>query len=925
MARLAGRRVRRFAVAVLLPLLGVAPLAAQSGSIQGHVRDSTGAPVAGAFLTVGQTALRVVTSSGGAFTLRGVPAGGQVLNARAIGFTPLSVQVTVVAGSVTRQDITLNRTAVVLAPIDVVLGSRARHAAAEELAVPVDVFPAEVIARQGTTETSQILQALAPSVNFPRQSIADADDIVRPFTLRGLSPDHALVLVNGLRRHRTALVHIFAYGMAAGSGGVDLNALPASAIGRIEVLRDGASAQYGSDAIAGVVNLVLKDGSFAPYLTTEAGQYLPRDYPNDGTTVDVNGGWGIKVGRGSLGLFAEYRHRNQTNRAWPDNTDQIVPGDADSVDGDGHVIVKRNPVSQPNFHWGDGLSKDLMTFANFRLPLSASGASEVYAFGGWSFRQGTGNGFRRTGLDSRNWPEIYPLGFLPTFDPDVHDVSGAGGLRGTLGGWGYDVGASYGRDGFKYNLTNTLNVSLGPCLDRPCAPGPDRILGTADDPGIANRTSIFAGQLEASEVSVTLNANRSLRLGLAQPVNVALGIAYRREYYRISRGEPASFIQGFHLDRDSVLAPAGSQVFAGFQPADEVDVSRGNFGAYVDLEASLGKTVLANLAGRFEDYSDFGSRVTAKAALRFQPVRPLILRAALSSGFRAPSLSQSYYSSRTTTFQLDTLTGRSRAIDFGIFPAGSAAAKALGAKPLRDETSLNLSGGMVVTPRANVSVTADAYYIHINHRIALSGLFDTDSVAAILANAGLSVGAAQYFTNGISTSTWGADVVANWIVPLVAGSLDLNLAANYTRNRIRSVEPLPRALAGTGVPRLIDPLTSVAIEKERPAWRSTLSGEYSFGRFHALARASSYGSFSSAQLGACQACEQRYGGKTLFDAELGYRFGQVNLSIGMRNIFDTFPDRASLDNGFGILPWPAASPYGYNGRYAYTRAEVTLR
>ena len=218
------------------------------------------------------------------------------------------------------------RSTVQLAAVDVVVGSRASHKAADEIAVPVDIIPAEVIAQQGTSELSAILQNVSPSVNFPRQSVTDADDIVRPFTMRGLSPDHTLVLVNGVRRHRSALVHTFAFGEPAGATGVDLNAMPASAIERMEVLRDGASAQYGSEAIAGVLNLVIKDGQFAPFVNADFGRYMLKDYPDDGKTFNVNGGWGLKLGRGSLGLFAEYRNRQPTNRAWPEAADQIVRG-----------------------------------------------------------------------------------------------------------------------------------------------------------------------------------------------------------------------------------------------------------------------------------------------------------------------------------------------------------------------------------------------------------------------------------------------------------------------------------------------------------------------------------------------------------------------------------------------------------------------
>src|SRR5438093_11372482 len=349
------------ACAVVVRLVLPSQLAAQGGIIWGRVADTTGALLARATVSVEATGGRTTTNDQGNYEIRRVPAGTHTVRVRLLGYVPQTVRIAVSEEQTVRQDFSLRRQPIGLAPVDLVVGSRARHTAAEELAVPVDVYPAEALAQQGTSETSQILQALTPSVNFPRQSVTDANDIVRPFTLRGLSPDHTLVLLNGWRRHQTALVNNFAYGMAAGSSGVDLNAIPVSAIDRIEVLRDGASAQYGSDAIAGVVNVVTRRGRFAPFVNVTGGQYVPADYSIDGKTFNVNAGWGIGIGNGSLGLFAETLDREPTNRAWADKYDVSGTGLADSVDSKGKVVIKRNPVPQPNYHWGDGLERDVLT------------------------------------------------------------------------------------------------------------------------------------------------------------------------------------------------------------------------------------------------------------------------------------------------------------------------------------------------------------------------------------------------------------------------------------------------------------------------------------------------------------------------------------------------------------------------------------
>ena len=923
------------ALAYALAISGSATaLAAQSGTIRGTVRDSSGSALFNASITVDGTSLRATTGSGGEYEIRGVPSGQRTVRARLIGFQAANATVTVTAGDAVQQDFNLARSTVQLAPIDVVIGSRARHTAAEELAVPVDIFPAAELQQQGSSETSVILQSVAPSINFPRQSVVDAGDIVRPFTLRGLSPDHTLVLMNGWRRHQTAVVNSFNYGMGAGSSGVDLNALPSGALDRIEVLRDGAAAQYGSDAIAGVVNLVLKDGVFSPFLNGDVGRYVTADFPDDGTTVTVNGGWGIPVGRGSLGLFGEFRDRQPTNRAWADPFEDAVTGIPDEINDKGQVVQKNNPVPQPNHHWGDGLEQDILGFANFRLPLNDAGSSEIYSFGGYSNRDGTGNGYRRTAGNNRNWQEIYPLGFLPEINGRPTDYSAAAGLRGVVSGWNYDIGAEFGHNHFDYNIRNTNNASLGPCLDAPCAPGPDRVLGTADDPGIPNQTSFFAGRLLREELVTAVNVARPVEVGLRSPVNLAFGAAFRRERYAIREGELASYINGFHLDQDSAdVAPAGSSVFPGFTPSDASDRNRTNFGLYVDAETDLTSQVLVDVAGRFETYSDFGERLTGKVALRYQPSQRVTFRAAASTGFRAPGLSQIAFGKITT----NVIAGEF--IDVGVLPVDHPAALALGSRPLEEETAFNFSGGVVVTPVNNLTITADYFHIRINNQILLGATFDDDATLAILGAGGFGFDAVQYFTNGLDTRAQGVDVAGNLRVPTGSnGSLDLTASFNVTRNKIINVDPLPQVLidAGSTEPGLLDSVTAIGIEDERPDWRGTLQANFRASRLSALGRLSYYGGFSSAQPGFCDLCRENYGGKGLVDAELGYQFNFFKLALGVRNLFDTYPDQpsstvivdtdgstaADYNNNFGIFPWAAASPFGYNGRYLYARSEI---
>lgn len=917
------RVVGMLAAAISLSMVSAPAASAQVGTLEGKVTDSTGTVLVGAVLTIDGTGLRTTTTGRGRYTLGGVPTGRQMLRVRALGFAPESLQVTVNASAVAEVDVVLTRSAYQLAPVQTLIGSRARHAAAEELAVPVDVYPVEELKRTGSTETTQILANLSPSVNFPKQAVTDATEIVRPFTLRGLSPDHSLVLINGQRRHTTSLLNVFSNGSAPGSSGVDLNAFPSSAIERIEVLRDGASTQYGSDAIAGVVNLVLKEGQFAPFINTSTGQYRPgKGYPNDGTTNDVNGGVGLKLGRGSLSLFGQYLNREATNRACPDGSFGDVNGIADSV-ADCRVIIKRNGVPQPNVHWGDGLERDIHTFANLRLPLNAAGTTEFYAFGGYSDRDGTGNGFFRKPQNRRNWPQIYPLGFLPEFRPSVIDYSAAGGIRTALGKWAADFGANYGYNGFDFNLRNTLNSSLGPSLTTPTAPGPDGRLGTADDPGIPNQTSFDAGALRRGEFNVGANLSRSMKLGLPEDVNVALGVAFRSENYEVIAGERASWIQGYHKTADSsALAQGGSSVFQGFAPSDASKNSRTNIGGYVDLETNLSKNFLVNAAGRVESYSDFGQAITGKAAFRYQPTPKFIWRGAASTGFRAPSLAQSWYSHTTTAIQNGVL------IEIGNFPVTNRASRIFGAKPLQEEKSVNLSTGFAWSPTNDLNFNVDYYHISIKDRILLGTTYDGTSdpvVAKILLDSGLTqIAGVQFPTNALDTKTDGIDVIGNYRVLAGSGTLDFSLAFNYTKNAITRVDPLPSILRGTATiyTSALDEVTRNSIERNRPNDRASFAANYSISRLHALGRLSYYGDFRD---GSSDGIET-FGAKTLFDSEIGYRFDAVNVSIGARNLFNVYPDVQTIaDNtNNGTFRYPGASPFGYNGRFVYVRTEILL-
>ncbi len=645
------------AVVLAFPLasrLAAQEPAAEPTVVSGQVtsRDD-GRPLPGATVSIPALNLSVVTGVDGSYSLT-IPAGaarGQTVELT-VTFPDLdtsAVEIALTPGTVS-QDVVLG----ISFYESITVGSRASGSAAEK-SVPVDVFTVEQIQTTGASETNQILEMLTPSFNFPRPTVTDGTDTVRPATLRGLGSDQVLVLVNGKRRHTSALVHVNG-SIGRGSTGVDLNAIPASAIERIEILRDGAAAQYGSDAIAGVINLVLKSGSSPLTLGLKTGATTH----GDGELVDAGVSDGWSFGRGELFATVEYRDRGDTNRAGPDPRPQ------------GSV----NQVAQPNHHWGDAETQDIMGFFNGSAPIGGGGTS-LYTFGGVSRREGSHGGFFRRALENRNLPAIYPDGFLPLIEPEVTDLSLTTGVRGAAGEWFWDASAQYGDNEFQFNVSNSLNVSLGPTSP-------------------PNQTSFDAGSLGFDQWVANLDLSRGFEVGLAGPLNVAFGAEFRREGYQITAGEPASYIDGGFPDQFGAKAPAGAQVFPGFRPSNEVDVNRDSYALYVDVEGDVFEKLRLGLAGRFEDYEDFGNTSDYKLTARFQPVQSLVLRGAVSTGFRAPSLGQAFFSTVSTNFL--AVGGVLVPFEVGTFPVGSPVARALGARDLQPEESDHLSFGVAWTP-----------------------------------------------------------------------------------------------------------------------------------------------------------------------------------------------------------------------------------
>ena len=885
-------RNARTAFFLIALLVSFTVSAQQNAVVRGRVTlASDNTPLPGVTVSIEGTQLNGVTDADGRYQIA-IPtarSGDTVKVTAALqGFQSKSATVALTSAEVTH-DFALR----VSFGQEITVGSRAVNAE-EEKAVPVDVIPRQEIETAPSTETNQIIQKVSPSFNFPRPTLSDGTDSVRPATLRGLGPDQVLVMVNGKRRHTAALVNVNGT-VGRGSAGVDLNAIPASAIDSVEILRDGAAAQYGSDAIAGVLNLVLKSDVEPLKIEVKGGATTHAD----GQMLDTNLSGGMKLGRGAVFGTVEYRDRYATNRALLDiNRDQIVAGDKGN-----------NAVPQPNTHWGDAYERDLMGLVNLNVPISDDAKQIFYAFGTYDLRHGSAGGNYRRALDGTDWPQIYPLGFLPLIEPRIGDQALTAGARGEVGGWYYDASAGYGRNKMDFYVRHSLNVSLGPTMP-------------------PNQTSFYAGSLGNRQLTGNVDFSRAYNIGFAGPVNLAAGIEYRKEGYEVIAGEPASYIDGGHLNQFGGKAAPGSQVFPGFRPTNAVDTTRNSKAIYVDTEGDVTSQFRVGLAARHENFSDFGGTTNEKLTLRYSPVKPLVFRAAASTGFRAPSLGQSWFSAVSTNFVRSTVTGNVEPFDIWTAPVASPIAVALGAKALRPETSRNYSGGVVWQPMSDLEMTADFFHIDIKHRIVLTGNFTQAQVQPILQPFGAT--GARFFTNALDTRTNGYDLVVNHNRSFLSGHIDLSAAYSNNKTKIQSIAATPSQLTGLGAV-LFDRGEQRRIECGQPRDNIRVLESYGQGALNVTARESRYGSFCSATINPVD--DQTYSSKWLADLEMSYKWARYTFAIGAENLFDQFPDR-NLRSGTpsgsaqvgsaGVFLYPINSPFGMNGRFVYTRVSYNF-
>ncbi|QBE67382.1 TonB-dependent receptor [Pseudoduganella lutea] len=751
-----------------------------------------------------------------------------------------------------------------------VVGSRRATSSATDTVVPIDVIPMTAAAEKGGQfDLSQTLTNISPSFNSTRQSGADGADLVDSAALRGLGSDQTLVLVNGKRRHTSSLVNLFG-ARNRGNTGTDLNAIPMLAIRDVQVLRDGAAAQYGSDAIAGVMDIGLKK-SLGCEAVTGYGQYSA----GDGENWLASAYCGIAVGGGVVGITAEYLDRGRSDRSEPDNP-RII---------------------------GDSKTENQTLYVNGEIP---TGPGKFYFTGGLQKRDASSAAFGRGGIGSddipsRNSAAMYPEGFVPFINGDMDDRYAIVGHRAQLGEWTADLSQTYGYSRLMYDISNTLNASIANA----------DLLGGGQ--GISP-DHFDAGGFSFEQWTTNADFSRYYDGVLGKGLNVAFGGEYRVEKYKIFAGE-----QGSYVDADGVGngGNAGSQGFPGFQPGDVTNARRHSTALYLDMEADLTDAAKVQGAVRWEKYSDFGSTVTGKLAGSYRVAPTALLRASASTGFRAPSLQQAYFSSTFTDFIGGVPT------DVVLAPNGGAVATLAGIPKLKEEKSTSFTLGTTWTPTPSISVTADLYQIRIKDRIVLSGRFDADNYPELAARLStLGVGQAQFFVNSVDTKTQGLDLTASHRGTLFGNRLTTFLAANFSKTTVEDIHA-PSSLTGYE-DVLLSERERLFIEQGGPRRKATLGFSYATGPLDTDFKIIHFGpqtlgTFSGTAAGVPNLY---YEAKTSADLSFSYSVTpNIKFSAGANNIFGAKPTAQNADetdNGFKY----DSVQFGLNGTSYFARLHV---
>ncbi len=783
-----------------------------------------------------------------------------------------------------------------LMQVNIVVGTRSKGRSLAKSPVPIDIITAEDIAVTGYGELGKVLQRLLPSFNFPHTFLADGTDHTRPFTLRGMGADQVLVLINGKRRHSGALLHVNAT-IGRGSNGVDINMIPIQAIERIEVLRDGASAQYGSDAIAGIINIILKQDT-RETLNLNIGQ--TKEHDGQLTQLAFTTGKSLE-NNGFINVSGEIRHRGATNRSGLDTRQQYFTGD-----------LRNDAPATVTHQVGDAELDDFLLMTNAELP--ADDDLSYYTNASLGYRQGNTTGFFRRPLDNRNVRTIYPDGFLPQIAPDIADIGITVGAKSDKeNDWQWDASYTFGHSDFNFLIENSLNASLG----------------------TNSQTKFDSGSLKASQHIIGLDLFKAMDVGWKNPLSTGLGIEGRREIFKIKAGEPNSYLYGGIPVLDGPNAgdktSAGAQVFPGFKPANATNVSRHNISMYLDLEYPFTEQLLTQAALRYEHYSDFGSTLNGKLATAYTASDSWAIRASASTGFRAPSLAQSHFTSTATAFI------GNEPLEIGTFNVSHPLAQALGATELKPEKSLHLSTGFNYKADEQLLFSADYFFTRINDRIVLSGDIEQNvdvygqAVADVLQQ--FNTLGARFFTNAIDTETQGIDISAKYDLDLSKGQ-HLNLTAQYHINDTKIIGEVraPAILGANGADIILDRFERVQhVESGQPNSTVILSALYQYHNWGINLRLQRFGSYQLVNYLNAPEYDQTISAKWITDLDLSYQFSkQLEFAVGAHNLFDLYPDaNLSKENdsfsGEGkIIPYSTNSPFGYNGAFYYLRLKYNF-
>lgn len=807
-----------------------------------------------------------------------------------------------------------------------VIGSRGRARTDVDRPVPVDVVSSDDLAATGQTDLGQQVQFTSPSFNSTKYGVNGATNFADPASLRGMAPDQVLLLINGHRRHQFSALNL---NVSPGLGTVvsDLNSIPSSAVGRIEVLRDGAAAQYGSDAIAGIVNLSLRDDDDGGTLSVTTG--LNRE--GDGFTVRAALNQGLPLGSsgGFINYTVEYFATDGTNRSDPYNgalypatpaTYGVTGPTPDFPYTTANPRADRGVYPQGDFivgNYGSNRNRTYQAFLNSELPLSSS--VTAYLFGGYSRKDIDAFGFFRAPATRANAVlSIYPDGYVPELPGQAIDYSVAAGLRAEVVGWDVDLGYVFGHNHLDQNARNTVNASLGS----------------------ASPTSFYIGRTAFNQQVVDLTASRDVgEVGFIDSLNIAMGVQWRRDNFQVSRGDPASYAVG-------PLAASGrtpgTNGRPGYAPADENDLSRRNIGAFIDLEADLSDALLITTALRYENYSDFGGNLSGKLAGRYKFSDALAIRGSYNRGFRAPSLAQIGNRVNTSTVQNNQILQTQQ------ISSADPRLAALGIPDPVAEISDSFSAG-VTGQFGRFTFTVDAFQIDISDRIAITdGILTANfpAVAALFPG----VREIRFFTNQIDTRTRGVDVVATYRLDVGPGQLNLTLAGTHAQTDVLRQRATPMQLvAGASATNQSAPLLGLTaielIEVALPRTKVLLSANYEIGGLTVGTRATYFGAVDAFSTGlsaadtnvtcnAANRCVQTFGGKTIVDLNVTYAFSdRFSLTAGANNLFDTYPDKwNNLRDGFageaasysnGQTPYTRnAGQFGFNGAYYYLTASV---